>query len=95
MQPSTGPDFEPGPETTLEALYALLPETEEIDLAAELHAEQFATWARSLFHDALPLDPVEEYDDRPHAPEEGEEPPTVGQALGLLEHILGATTIGD
>ena len=95
MQASSGPDFEPGSETTLEALYALLPEAEEIDLAAELHAEQFARWVQSLFHDVLPADPVEEYHDAPADPEEGEEPPTVGQALGLLEHVLGATTIGD
>lgn len=96
MHPWSRSEFEPGSEETLDALHALLPETEEIDLADELHAEQFARWVEGRLRAAGLLDPVEEYDDPPAGvAQEPEDPPSAGQVLGMLEHLLGATPIDE
>lgn len=76
--------------TTLDALHALVPAAEEIDLADE------AAWHRLL----RSLDQPTRRPPAAPADESVEEPPgdpelSIGQALGLLEHVLGAESVDE
>lgn len=90
-------DDGPGSDATLNALYDLVPDAEEVDLAEEVRLEQEQTWAleNAGFVEEGRLPPVDE-----HVPEEAplpapEERLTDGQVQGLLEHLLGAEVVDD
>lgn len=73
--------------TSLAALHALVPAAEEIDLAEEAARHR-------LLRDRGQTEPKAEQ------PEAAEEPPgepelSLGQALGLLEHLLGAVPVDE
>lgn len=84
---------------TLEALHDLVPAAEEIDLADEVDAERsrarFERWfADELVRMGLTVRRADEPGAaEEHAGEPGPEAPTDLQALGLLEHELGAEVI--
>lgn len=92
-------EFRPGPESSLDELHARVPAAEEVDLAEEVHAEQFARWAEDLVLGQLRRlgeEPPDQMDE-PAPTDEGDaaDSPTPGQALGLLEHLLGAVEIEE
>lgn len=90
-------EFRPGSDESLDELYALVPVAEEVDLAEELHAEQFVQWVERLIVGQLHGDePLGGIDDPAAADSTGvDDAPTPGQALGLLEHLLGAVPIEE
>lgn len=92
------------PATSLEALYDLMPQAEEIDLREELAIEeQRLHWIGEL----RPLlgapdpdvadEPDDRVDDQEEQAHEQSEPwrLTEGQVLGMIEHVLGAERLDD
>ncbi|MFW6774178.1 hypothetical protein ACOACO_07835 [Nocardioides sp. CPCC 205120] len=80
-------DDRPGDDAGLWRLHGLVPAAEEVDLREELERDR--TVERALRLLGVPVRPDET--DEPDEPEQPDEPPmTDGQALGILEHLLGA-----
>lgn len=96
-----GPEDLPGCGVTLALLYYFVPATEEVDLLDELeHDRRKAAW-NSLYEEFASVE-----DGRSDAePDEDDladdqhdmttEPMSLGQILGMLEHILDAEIIDD
>lgn len=98
MQPEVpGPaDVGRGSDATLNALYDLVPDAEEVDLAEEVRLEREQTWAlenAGFVEDGVAA-PEPEHGEEPEAPPP-EERLTERQVQGLLEHVLGAEVVDD
>ncbi|WP_341927713.1 hypothetical protein [Nocardioides psychrotolerans] len=90
-------DDGPGSDATLNALYDLVPDAEEVDLAEEVRLEQEQSWAleNAGFVEEGRLAPVEDQaPDEPPTPAPDERL-TDNQVQGLLEHVLGAEVLDD
>lgn len=100
-----GPDDQPGPDTSLDELNALVPATEELDLLDQ-HREQVARAEREEAYrrDAPRLDPeattpASAAGQRADPASDAEAVPspslTLGQAIGFLHDVLGAEVVSD
>lgn len=90
------PDAAAGSESTLHALYDLVPGAEEVDLAEEARRER--EQAEALVEVlaevlAAPDDDAEPTSD--DEPTDAVDPLTDGQVQGMLEHLLGAEVLDD
>ena len=92
-----GPDDLPGCGVTLALLYYFVPTAEEVDLLDELeHDRRRAAW--DVLYDEFAsaeegsLNADRDEDDQDEATTV---PMSLGQILGMLEHILGAEIIDD
>ncbi|MDF9714729.1 hypothetical protein INN71_01930 [Nocardioides sp. ChNu-153] len=79
-------DDRPGDDAGLWRLHGLVPAAEEVDLREELERDRTVERALRRLDVPVPADEPEE----PEEPEVNGPPVTDGQALGILEHLLGA-----
>lgn len=85
----------PGSEETLLALYDAVVGAEELDLAEEAHEAAFWAEVRALYDD-WPSDEADAPPDASQAEEvEETERITMPQAVGTVEHLLGARPTDD
>jgi hypothetical protein len=83
-------DWRPGPTASLHRLYDLVPATEEVDLRDELERERVWQWYAAYVHPDF-TEPDAQPDDSEGTPTL----PTLRQAIGLVEHLLGAVPLDD
>jgi hypothetical protein len=83
-------DWRPGSTASLHRLYDLVPATEEVDLREDLERERVWQWYAVRSHPDFA-----EPDAQPDEFEGTPAPPTLRQAIGLVEHLLGAVPVDD
>jgi hypothetical protein len=96
-----GPDDLPGCGVTLALLYYFVPTAEEVDLLDELaHDRRRAAW-NALYDECVSAEDgpfnadCDEDDQADGRVDATSAPMSLGQILGMLEHILGAEIIDD
>lgn len=88
-----------GLRVTLADLYVLVPAAEEEDLLAQYAVEQSQEWllaeyARWLDIDIdIDIDPAEPDPEEADVDSQQQAPPTDAQALGIVQHLLGARVL--
>lgn len=96
-----GPDNIPGCGVTLALLYYFVPETEEVDLLDELQRDRRAAAWNAFYGEFASVedgnyDVDRDEDNQTDDPDDATTTPmSLGQILGMLEHLLGAEVLDD
>jgi hypothetical protein len=83
-----------GSEETLLALYDVVGAAEELDLEEQAHGEAFWAEVRVLYELPADEDAWSDYETAPDDNTGDSAHITMGQAVGLIEHLLGGRSMG-
>ena len=82
-------------EVSLAELYARVAAAEEEDLLEQHAEEQYEAWLRYLYAPSIDPDSAELEQEEPDVDVQLEAPPTHAQAVGILQHLLGAKLLEE
>lgn len=82
-------------EVSLAELYACVAAAEEEDLLEQHAQEQHEQWLRSLYAPWMDLDSLEPDQEKLEVDVQAETPPTHAQAVGIVQHLLGARLLNE